>query len=77
MNIIGILITIALGSIAFITTGAFISIKIVKALTKISEGTEHRNEINRLNEAHAKELMELKKQINTLSDLVIEDRSRE
>jgi len=77
MNIVAILITIALGSIAFLATGAFISIKIVKALTNISEGTAHRNEIKRLKEEHAEELAVLKKQINTLSDLVIEDRSRE
>lgn len=77
MNIIAILITIALGSIAFITAGAFISMKIVKTLTNISERTEHKNEIKRLKEEHAEELAELKKQINTLSELVIEDRSRE
>ena len=72
MEIIGIVITVTVCLIGLMGVGSFAAIKIMRISMKLSEDYENRQQLEDLKKKHVQEIDDLRKQVNHLSEVLIE-----
>jgi len=76
MEIMGIVVTVTVCLIGLLGAGSFAAIKIMKIAMKLSEDYENKQQLEDLKERHAQEIGELRKQVNHLSEVLIEGNNK-
>jgi len=72
MEIIGIVGTVTICLIGLLGVGSFAAIRIMKIAMKLSEDYEYKQQLEDMKKTHALEIDELRKQVNHLSEVLIE-----
>jgi len=71
-----VVVSVTFSLIALLGAGSFAAIRIMKSAMKLSEDHENRQQLEDLKQRHALEIEELRKQVNHLSEVLIEGESR-